>query len=165
MYLAQELYENGLITYMRTDSTNISKEAQEKARLWIQNNLNKKYLPSTPNQFKTKSRLAQEAHEAIRPTNPDLLESELKLSKDHKKLYDLIWKRFIASQMSKAVFLSTKIEVLGENKKNNVNFNFIANGSVIEFDGFLKIWPMEINEKILPKISKDDELNLLNIFN
>jgi DNA topoisomerase-1 len=163
MYLAQELYEKGFITYMRTDSTNISKEAQEKARLWIKNNLNKEYLPSKPNQFKTKSRLAQEAHEAIRPTNPELLETELNLSKDHKKLYDLIWKRFIASQMSKAEFLSTKIEVLGENQKENSTFNLITSGSIIKFDGFLKIWPMEINEKILPKISKDDELNLINI--
>jgi DNA topoisomerase-1 len=163
MLLAQDLYERGFITYMRTDSTHLSEEAINKARLWIKNNLNSQYLPPKPNIFKTKSKLAQEAHEAIRPTNVDISPEKLKLSQDHKKLYDLIFKRFIASQMPPAEFLNTKIEILAQNSKKNVNYTLVASGSVMEFDGFLKIWPMEFNEKILPKISKNDTLNLIEI--
>jgi len=163
MLLAQDLYERGFITYMRTDSTHLSEEAINKARLWIKNNLNSQYLPPKPNIFKTKSKLAQEAHEAIRPTDVDVSPEKLKLSQDHKKLYDLIFKRFIASQMPPAEFLNTKIEILAQNSKKNVNYTLIASGSVMEFDGFLKIWPMEFNEKILPKISKNDTLNLIEI--
>lgn len=163
MFLAQELYERGLITYMRTDSTNIAQEALEKAFNWIKNNLSQEYLLNKPNRFKTKSKLAQEAHEAIRPTNPNLTFENIKLSNDHKKLYDLIWKRFIASQLPQAIFLNTKIEILAENQKNKTNYILAANGSIIEFDGFLKIWPMDINEKILPPINKNDEINLLEI--
>lgn len=160
MFLAQELYERGLITYMRTDSTNLSEEALNKAFDWIKNNLSKEYLLQKPNKFKTKSKLAQEAHEAIRPTDPNLLSKDIKLSNDHQKLYDLIWSRFIASQLPQAIFLNTKIEILGENKKS---YTLIASGSIIEFDGFLKIWPMDINEKILPNIKKEDQINLIDI--
>jgi DNA topoisomerase-1 len=163
MLLAQDLYERGFITYMRTDSTHLSEEAINKARLWIKNNLNSQYLPPKPNIFKTKSKLAQEAHEAIRPTDVDVSPEKLKLSQDHKKLYDLIFKRFIASQMPPAEFLNTKIEILAQNSKKNVNYTLVASGSIMEFDGFLKIWPMEFNEKILPKISKNDTLNLIEI--
>ncbi|MCS6789092.1 MAG: type I DNA topoisomerase [Patescibacteria group bacterium] len=161
MFLAQELYERGLITYMRTDSTNISEEALTKTFEWIKNNLPKEYLLSKPNKFKTKSKLAQEAHEAIRPTNPNILSKNINLGKDHQKLYDLIWSRFIASQLPPAIFLNTKIEILGENKENN--YTLLSIGSIIEFDGFLKIWQTKTDEKILPKISKNDSINLLNI--
>jgi DNA topoisomerase-1 len=163
MFLAQELYEKGFITYMRTDSTNISKEAQESAREWIMNNLDKNYLLPKPNIFKTKSKLAQEAHEAIRPTNLENDPQQINLSNDHKKLYDLIFKRFIASQLPPAEFKSTKIEILGENKKINSNYTLSALGSIMEFDGFLRIWEMEFNEKILPQISKGDELKLIDV--
>jgi DNA topoisomerase-1 len=163
MFLAQDLYERGYITYMRTDSTHLSEEAVNKVRLWIKNNLGLKYLPPKPNVFKTKSKLAQEAHEAIRPTDINIHSEKLKLSQDHKKLYDLIFKRFMASQLPPAEFLNTKIEILAQNSKKNVNYTLVASGSVMEFDGFLKIWPMEFGEKILPKISKDDALNLIEI--
>jgi len=163
MFLAQDLYERGYITYMRTDSTHLSEEAVNKVRLWIKNNLGLKYLPPKPNVFKTKSKLAQEAHEAIRPTDINIHSEKLKLSQDHKKLYDLIFKRFVASQLPPAEFLNTKIEILAQNSKKNVNYTLVASGSVMEFDGFLKIWPMEFGEKILPKISKDDALNLIEI--
>jgi DNA topoisomerase-1 len=161
MFLAQQLYENGLITYMRTDSVNLSKEAIEAARTWIQKNLPKDYLPQKPNIFKNKSKLAQEAHEAIRPTNININFEEITLGKDHQKLYKLIWERFMASQTAPAIFLNTKIKVKGENKKNN--YYLIATGSIIEFDGFLKIWPENFNEKILPKVKEKEKVNLIEV--
>lgn len=161
MFLAQQLYENGLITYMRTDSTSLSSFAIEMARKWIENNLEKKYLPQKPNIFKSKSKLAQEAHEAIRPTNVNQLFEKIKLGKDHQMLYKLIWERFIASQMTEAIFLNTKIKIEGKNEKNNYILG--ATGSIMEFDGFLKIWPINFEEKILPQIKNNDKLNLIEV--
>ena len=140
MRLAQNLYENGLITYMRTDSLNLSKESVSAAKNWIEKNLGKDYATQSPRFFKTKSKLAQEAHEAIRPTNPDLTIEKLKIENpQEKKLYDLIWRRFIASQLPQAVFDSTRVEIEAQNSKLITHYSLLANGSTLRFDGFLKI--------------------------
>src|SRR3989344_7202412 len=105
MMLAQRLYEKGFITYMRTDSVNLSKDSVLQARSFVQQSFGKDYLPETPNFYKTKSKMAQEAHEAVRPTNAFLNPEEFKLKNDEAKeakLYELVWRRFIACQMAKA---------------------------------------------------------------
>jgi DNA topoisomerase-1 len=157
MFLAQGLYENGHITYMRTDSVNLSEDALTAARSWIKENLGDKYLIPDPRRFKTKSRLAQEAHEAIRPTNP--ANSSPKLGKDEAKVYDLIWKRFMASQLPEAVFDATKIEATSEGNK----YGFAANGNVMKFDGFLKIWRAKFEEKNLPEVKEGENAELTEV--
>ena len=160
MFLAQNLYENGFITYMRTDSFNISQDAAKAAREWLINNLGKQYSLEHPRIFKKKSKLSQEAHEAIRPTNPNNDPEKIKLDKDQKKLYELIWKRFIASQMPDAVFESTKIEI---NAKGEKTYLLSSSGNVMKFDGFLKIWPSEIENIQLPLLKKNDQIELMTI--
>ena len=132
MTVAQKLYEAGKITYMRTDSTNLSKLALAKARETIISEFGEKY--SKTRQYKTKSRGAQEAHEAIRPTYPDV--SSISGNQNEKKLYDLIWKRTIASQMANAEIEKTTISV----EMNNSPVTFTATGEVVIFDGFLKVY-------------------------
>ena len=172
MRLAQNLYENGLITYMRTDSLNLSRQSVFEAKNWIEKEFGKKYTTQAPRFFKTKSRLAQEAHEAIRPTNPDLTpekfpqakpRSELRSAIGEKKLYDLIWRRFIASQMPQAIFDSTRIEIIAQSSLNPKPYTLIANGSVLIFDGFLKIWPTKFEENELPPLKENEKLNLIKI--
>ncbi|MEK7076804.1 MAG: type I DNA topoisomerase, partial [Patescibacteria group bacterium] len=108
MRFAQQLYEKGFITYIRTDSVNLSKESLATARNLIESKFGKNYLLPEPRYFKTKSRLAQEAHEAIRPTNPSLAPEKVSVEEPGaRKLYDLIWRRFIASQLPQAVFDAT----------------------------------------------------------
>ncbi len=147
MSLAQQLYERGYITYHRTDSLNISTEALEKAAQIIKTKFGEKYYERRV--FKTKGR-AQEAHEAIRPTMVD----GLKLDEKQEKLYNLIYKRFIASQMSSAIFNSEKIEI-SANK-----YIFETHGSTIKFDGFLKMYEMKIEEKELPPLEEKEILDL-----
>jgi len=132
MAVAQRLYEAGKITYMRTDSTNLSKLALAKSRETIISEFGEKY--SKTRQFKTKSKGAQEAHEAIRPAYPDnkIIPGNL----NEKKLYELIWKRTIASQMSDAEIEKTTIGI----EMNNSPVTFNATGEVIRFDGFLKVY-------------------------
>jgi DNA topoisomerase-1 len=132
MTVAQKLYEAGKITYMRTDSTNLSKLALAKARETILSEFGEKY--SKTRQYKTKSRGAQEAHEAIRPTYPDV--SSISGNQNEKKLYELIWKRTIASQMANAEIEKTTISV----EMNNSPVTFTATGEVVTFDGFLKVY-------------------------
>jgi len=132
MAVAQRLYEAGKITYMRTDSTNLSKLALVKSREAIINEFGQKY--SKTRQFKTKSKGAQEAHEAIRPAYPD--QSTTAGNQNEKKLYELIWKRTIASQMADAEVEKTTISI----DMNNSPVTFQANGEVINFDGFLKVY-------------------------
>ncbi|MEK7193901.1 MAG: type I DNA topoisomerase, partial [Patescibacteria group bacterium] len=187
MRLAQNLYENGLITYMRTDSLNLSKQSVFVAKDWIEKNLGKDYAVQAPRFFKTKSRLAQEAHESIRPTNPDLIPEKLKQKKTASaeasavKLYDLIWRRFIASQLPQARFDSTNIEIEASilrtsdvpNIDDNVRTSDVqklkpkyvlkATGSIMKFDGFLKIWPTTYEEKELPPLIENEELKLKEI--
>ncbi|HEX7359027.1 MAG TPA: type I DNA topoisomerase [Bryobacteraceae bacterium] len=161
MGLAQSLYEGkelgaegsvGLITYMRTDSTRVSEEALAEVRGMITERYGKEYLPGSPNIYKTKKD-AQDAHEAIRPTSvlrtPDSLQSYLK--EDELKLYRLIWMRFIASQMMPALLDQTTIDVAssGESKTEYI---FRATGSVLKFDGFLKVYEEGKDQK-----DEDDE--------
>jgi DNA topoisomerase-1 len=132
MSVAQKLYEGGKITYMRTDSTNLSKLALAKSREVIISEYGESY--SKTRQFKTRSKGAQEAHEAIRPAYPD--KSEIAGTKQEKMLYDLIWKRTIASQMSDAKVERTNISI----EMSNSQVGFTATGEVIIFDGFLRVY-------------------------
>jgi DNA topoisomerase-1 len=132
MSVAQKLYEAGKITYMRTDSTNLSQLAINTASSVIKNEFGEEY--SKARQFKTKSKSAQEAHEAIRPTYMD--QREVPGSKQEKRLYDLIWKRTLASQMSNAKVEKTSISIAVSNSATG----FFAQGEVITFDGFLKVY-------------------------
>ena len=166
MQIAQRLYQGididgdtiGLITYMRTDGTNISKDAIDNFRNYINENYGKEYLPSAPlNYSGKKAKNAQEAHEAIRPTeitrNPDSLKKYL--STDQYKLYNLIWSRALSSQMESAKFDRKTITI---NSDDNINI-FKASGSVLKFDGFLRLTSSDDdneNEKILPNVEKGD---------
>ncbi|WP_298478020.1 type I DNA topoisomerase [uncultured Maribacter sp.] len=132
MQVAQRLYEAGLITYMRTDSVNLSNEAINAAKDAIIQNYGESY--STVRNFTGKTKGAQEAHEAVRPT--DMLRSSVSLERDQSKLYELIWKRTIASQMSDAQLERTNVKI----KANTHSEEFTANGEVIKFDGFLKVY-------------------------
>ncbi|MCX6766785.1 MAG: type I DNA topoisomerase, partial [Candidatus Moranbacteria bacterium] len=167
MMLAQKLYEQGHITYMRTDSTNLSLESMLAARKTIEKVFGKNYTLESPRFYKTKSKGAQEAHEAIRPTNPGQMPDDLnKLEERQLKLYALIWRRMLASQMQPAVLNSVKVLISAKvsslttsNKKNKQNINvakidssakvvreeqnnyiFQANGSTVKFDGYLKVY-------------------------
>ncbi|MGC1784246.1 MAG: type I DNA topoisomerase [Acidobacteriaceae bacterium] len=147
MGVAQRLYEGvevgsqgtvGLITYMRTDSTRVSPDAIQDARTYIGGKLGAKYLPASPNTFKSKKD-AQDAHEAIRPTNVDLAPEEVRryLSDEQHKLYKLIWQRFVASQMVQAVFDQTTVDIAA---KADRIYDYRVTGSVLKFDGFLKVY-------------------------
>jgi DNA topoisomerase-1 len=129
---AQRLYEAGLITYMRTDSVNLSDEARKGAQAEIEKSFGAKY--SKPRNYKGKSKGAQEAHEAIRPT--DFSQQTANVERDQSRLYDLIWKRAIASQMSEAELERTSVKI----SASTHNELFSANGEVIKFDGFLKVY-------------------------
>lgn len=139
MQVAQRLYEAGLITYMRTDSVNLSSEAINAAKEAIIHNYGEKY--STVRNFKGKAKGAQEAHEAIRPT--DITNQSPSLERDQMKLYELIWKRTIASQMSDAQLERTNVKVAA----NTHSEQFSANGEVITFDGFLKVYLEGVDEE------------------
>jgi len=174
MMTAQQLYEGvelgdmgsvGLITYMRTDSFRVAEVAQKAARDLIGKNYGKDYLPPKPIQYKSK-KTAQEAHEAIRPTYVDYHPEEIKkfLTKDQYKLYQLIWKRFIASQMSPAIYNSTTVEIEAE------RYLFRASTSQFLFDGFLRVYQdiKEVNsdeteESKLPALKEKETLNLLDL--
>lgn len=154
MTLAQRLYEAGAITYMRTDSVNLSKEAQEGAQAEIITAYGEAY--SNPRQYKGKSKGAQEAHEAIRPT--DFSKHTITAERDQERLYELIWKRAIASQMSDAKLERTAVKI----KSNTHDSLFSANGEVIVFEGFLKVY-LEGNDEeeeeqkgILPAMQRNE---------
>jgi DNA topoisomerase-1 len=157
MMLAQRLYEAGHITYMRTDSTTLSKEAQKAALSEINSKYGKEYAQARV--FKTKSKSAQEAHEAIRPTKISSVSAGA--NDEQKKLYKLIWQRTVASQMTDAKILRTKI--IANIKEDNIP-DFTVNGSRILFDGWLKADPESRGEDVeLPKISEKDSLTLKDI--
>lgn len=156
MQIAQRLYESGLITYMRTDSVNLSKDAQEAAAQTIIKNYGKEY--SNPRNFATKSKGAQEAHEAIRPT--DMNVSSVNIERDQARLYDLIWKRTMASQMSDAQLEKTNVVVKADKHQDR----FLATGEVVKFDGFLKLYiegtdnEEEEQEGMLPSLKLKEKL-------
>lgn len=169
MMLAQNLYERGLITYMRTDSFNLSSQAISAARSYIQKSFGKPYLPNTPRVYRSKSKNAQEAHEAIRPTNISLQSSAIShqngLNKDHARLYDLVWKRMAASQMSEAVMDQTTVDVM-----TNSGYKLRATGSVLKFDGWLKVYGVkEVEEEentknqLLPQLREGEDVKLLQL--
>ncbi len=159
MTIAQRLYEAGLITYMRTDSVNLSNDAKAAAQKEIESSYGSKY--SKPRNYKGKAKGAQEAHEAIRPT--EMSRHGITGDRDQERLYDLIWKRTIASQMSDAELERTnvKIDIVG---KSEVSEQFSANGEMIKFDGFLKVYlegtdlEEEEQDGMLPNLKSGDTL-------
>ena len=151
MSTAQRLYEAGHITYMRTDSVNLSDEALENSKNVIESSYGNDYFKRRV--YKTKSNSAQEAHEAIRPTNFSL--DNAGKTDTEKKLYNLIWRRTLASQMSESIFERTVVNINNGNK-----FEFKASGEIMVFDGFLKLYnDNSENTKLLPKLQKDSILN------
>ena len=176
MAIAQKLYEGielgavgpmGLITYMRTDSVRISDQALSESRKYIMDKYGNKYLPEKPSLYKVK-KLAQDAHEAIRPTSFDFSPDKIKthLAGDEFELYKLVWQRFLASQMTPIIYDQTSIEIKSE------KVAFRTTGSIIKFEGFSKVYIEgkeedeqngEDDEKKLPKISKDQSLSLKDL--
>ena len=174
MQIAQRLYQGidiegettGLITYMRTDGTQISKEAIKEFRDLIQKDYGKEFLPENPNNFTgKKAKNAQEAHEAIRPTNINRKPSDIKkyVNTDQYKLYDLIWSRALSSQMNQAEFSRNTIIIASEDK----NINFRASGSIIKFEGFLKVYEIQETDEdaknILPEVKIGEDVNILKL--
>jgi len=160
MMLAQRLYEAGYITYMRTDSTNLSQDAVASCRAFIKDQFGDRYLPENPRIYGSKEG-AQEAHEAIRPTEVTRRPSDITgLEKDAEKLYELIWRQFIACQMSDAEFLSTSVVVA------NDGYELRTRGRIIKFDGFLKAAPQagkKDEDVALPDIQVGDVLDLVKL--
>ncbi|CAN5333126.1 type I DNA topoisomerase [soil metagenome] len=159
MRAAQNLYEEGLITYHRTDSTNIAVAAVEKARAFILKEYGSQYLPGSSKAYKTASKVAQEAHEAIRPTEPSLMDKE-DLPIDNKKLYGLIWRRFIACQMTPSIFDQTTIEVSAD------KYLLRASGQIMKFDGWRRVIPLKLSKDgvvELPAVNKNDNLDLIKV--
>ena len=153
MSLAQRLYESGHITYMRTDSTTLSSLALEMANNYIVNNFGKEYSNQT--QYKTKNDSAQEAHEAIRPT--DFNNESISGEEQQKKLYKLIWERALASQMAPAQVERTELKIDISNSKNY----FLAKGEVLVFPGFYKVYGSIKDDTILPPIKEGEKLDLI----
>ena len=181
MQLAQRLYEGidiggetiGLITYMRTDSVNLSNDAITAARDFIEKDYGKQYLPSSPRLYKSKAKNAQEAHEAIRPTDvvrtPKAISSYL--DEAQLKLYELVWKRTVASQMENALFDQVGVDIVSQDKQTILR----ATGSTLIFDGFLKVYQegkdqenkdeknTEEDERLLPPLSLGEEIKINEI--
>jgi DNA topoisomerase-1 len=168
MQLAQQLYEIGLITYHRTDSLNLSDEATASAKEYIEKNCGASYWPGQYTHFKTKAKLAQEAHEAIRPSDPnntpETVKTRKNLNSTQSKLYDLIWKRFIACQMSPAIFDSTSIDITAKTEsQNSGEYGFRATGQTLKFDGFLKIYEIKFEQVDLPPMETGEPLEFLKL--
>jgi len=172
MGVAQRLYEGveigkegtvGLITYMRTDSTRVSPDAIVEAREYIAR-LGKKYLPEKANEFAGKRQAqAQDAHEAIRPTRVDFTPESIRgsLSEEQYKLYKLIWQKFVSSQMTPAVFDQTTVDVAARAAERT--YDFRVNGSVLKFDGYLKVWEGGSEDTILPELTAAQTLEKISV--
>ncbi len=173
MMIAQNLYEQGFITYMRTDSVNLSTQALGMAREYIPQVLGAEYLPPQARFYKSKSKNAQEAHEAIRPTDlkttPEKLNGD-NFTRDHKRLYDLIFKRMVASQVNDAVFDQTSVDVSASPQSSDISsqpaedgklkaesFGLRATGSQLKFPGWLKVYGIEREEVEEEKSDKEEE--------
>jgi len=182
MRVAQQLYEGidmgdgnreiGLITYMRTDSTNVAPQAQAEARDYIGQRYGKKFLPPKPPVYKTKAKKAQEAHEAIRPTSvrrePEALKG--RLTRDQYRLYQLIWQRFVASQMERAVYDTIAVEVLAGPAEGEKPYLLRASGSTLRFPGFLVVYEESKDEDAeeestqeIPPLTVDELLDLVRL--
>jgi DNA topoisomerase-1 len=172
MGVAQRLYEGveigkegtvGLITYMRTDSTRVSPDAIAEAREFI-GRLGKDYLPSKPNEFAGKRQAqAQDAHEAIRPTRVDFTPESIRasLSEEQYKLYKLVWQKFVSSQMTPAIFDQTTVDIAA--KAADRTYDFRVTGSVLKFDGFLKVWEGGSEDTILPGLTAAQTLEKIAV--
>ncbi|HMB65883.1 MAG TPA: type I DNA topoisomerase, partial [Patescibacteria group bacterium] len=170
MVTAQQLYEGvntkgkgqiGLITYMRTDSLNLSGKFLSEAQKYLQEKVGKNYSLDKPRFFKTKSKGAQEAHEAIRPTSafrdPESLKNSL--NNNQYRLYSLIWQRALASQMPAAVLDTTTIDI----EAQKTPYEFRSNGQILKFKGYLEIYPEKSKELELPEVKQGDEVDLKNM--
>lgn len=173
MKIAQDLYERGLITYMRTDSVNVSQQARDAAKEFIVSSYGGNYYPETPNFFKSKAN-AQEAHEAIRPTDVTLVPESSSLTAAELKLYSLIWRRFVASQMADAQTTVRTLSLKAVKPGIAHSYIFTASATDIDFDGFLKVMQMSLRKRkveseedaeedsdevaVLPKVKEGDKL-------
>ncbi|WXL24170.1 type I DNA topoisomerase [Ectopseudomonas mendocina] len=160
MMMAQRLYEAGYITYMRTDSTNLSVDALNMVRGFIESEFGDKYLPSKPLYYSSKEG-AQEAHEAIRPSDVNLKPTQLSgMERDAERLYDLIWRQFVACQMPPAEYLSTSVTVSAG------KFELRAKGRILKFDGYTRVLPQQSKpgeDDVLPEMTQGEALKLLKL--
>ena len=160
MMMAQRLYEAGYITYMRTDSTNLSADAIEMVRGFIGSEYGDKYLPAKPNFYSSKEG-AQEAHEAIRPSDVNMRPTQLTgMERDAERLYELIWRQFVACQMPPAEYLSTSVSVKAS------EFELRAKGRILKFDGYTRAQPQQSKageDDVLPDMAQGDVLKLLKL--
>lgn len=184
MAVAQQLYEGidlggsdgavGLITYMRTDSTNISQSAQQEAREYITERYGASYRPAQPPQYRTRAKSAQEAHEAIRPTGVRREPAAIKdrLTRDQSRLYTLIWERFVASQMASAIYNTLRVDITAGVSRDDQPYTFRVSGSTIKFAGFLALYedtrdedvlPDEDEGRIIPELSVGEMVDLLRL--
>lgn len=164
MSVAQKLYEEGLITYHRTDSLNLNKDAVFAARNLIETKYGRDFVPDKPRFYKVKSKVAQEAHEAIRPTNVNVQSLKAqdlgKMGNDAAKLYDLIWRRFVSCQMSEAVYDETRVAVTAD------KYTLTASGQIMKFEGWRKVFggaKTEDAEQQLPDVQKGDALEKIKV--
>jgi len=176
MSAAQKLYEEGYITYHRTDSVNVAQKAIFAIREFVKKEYGEKFLPETPRFYKTKQKLAQEAHEAIRPTHVGELQSQIsnlksQIGNDAVKLYELIWRRAVASQMADAVIESTTVVVDARaevapprrgSSRSKDYYRLKTTGSVLVFEGFLKANPLGLQDKKLPNFKTSEFLDLVD---
>lgn len=163
MRLAQTLYEAGHITYMRTDSTNLSPEALSMARDYVKREFGQRYVPEKPNYYASSNKNAQEAHEAIRPTDVAMTpaEARAKLSPDEWKVYQLIWNRFVACQMPPAEFDQTAVTIAAPTKEGDAVFR--ATGRKLVFDGFMKVMGVSSEDQLLPELKERQPVAPLEI--
>ena len=160
MMMAQRLYEAGYITYMRTDSTNLSADAIGMVRGFIEDEFGQKYLPGKANVYSSKEG-AQEAHEAIRPSDVNLKPTQLSgMERDAERLYDLIWRQFVACQMTPAEYLSTSVSVTAG------DFELRAKGRILKFDGYTRVLPQQSKpgeDDVLPEMKEGENLKLIKL--
>ncbi len=160
MSVAQSLYEKGLITYMRTDSVNLAPAVVATTRKFIEKTYGHEYLPEKPRAYKVKSKLAQEAHEAIRPTDVSKT-SLVGATPDEARLYDLIWKRMVVCQMAEAIVAETTVDIEAKGKQG---YQLRASGQQVKFQGWYKVYEkLPIKEQILPILEKDEDLKFVNV--
>jgi DNA topoisomerase-1 len=163
MRLAQSLYEAGHITYMRTDSTHLSADAITMARSFIESQFGARYLPEKPNTYASSNKNAQEAHEAIRPTDASFTpkEAHAKLGPDEYKVYQLIWSRFIACQMPPAEFDQTTVNIAAATNQGDAIFR--ASGRKLVFDGFMKVAGVSSEDQLLPSLTENQQVYPIQI--
>ncbi len=183
MQVAQQLYEGvnlgdqgstGLITYMRTDSTNVSSLALSETGRYVKEKFGESYVPPAPRRYRRKVKGAQEAHEAIRPTNVYAEPTRVKqyLTREQARLYELIWKRMVASQMADALFDSTTVDVEAASARSDSKYAFRAEGSVLKFAGFRRLYMEDVDDKpadddkddqALPDLQENEPLRCLGV--